>query len=406
MATPFADLLPPLSTEEFDALKADIKTNGQRDPVLVDEDGNILDGHHRQKIDPKAKTRVIRGLTEAEKKAFVFRVNFCRRNLSPTQKAKARKQMQAVAKALRQEDAKKWTQTKVAGALGVARQTVAVWLAEKGMRNASIGITHTPAPDAKVKVPAEQKPRIVERINSGETQAQVAADYGINQSQVSRIVTAEKKVAETKKARASAAKKRRGDNGIKVADFRTVKLAAGSVDLILTDPPYDQESASLYEDLAAFAADKLVPGGWLLAYSGKAHLPDVMTGIAKHLKYAWTFCVLHTGGDARFRKFHVRTGWKPVVAAYRPPLKVDWDWFRDVVSGGKEKADHPWQQAVAEAAHFIAPLCPKRGIVCDPCCGSGTALLAAKQLDRRWIGYDRDKDAVATARSRLDDPAV
>ena len=80
-------------------------------------------------------------------------------------------------------------------------------------------------------------------------------------------------------------------------------------------------------------------------------------------------------GDARFRKYHVRSGWKPVIAAYRPPIEVSWDWFKDVASGGKEKADHPWRQAVDESAHFIRHPCPKKGLVFDPCCGSGTALL-------------------------------
>ena len=44
---PFSDLLPPLSTEEFEALKASIKAEGIRAPIDVDEVGNVLDGFHR-----------------------------------------------------------------------------------------------------------------------------------------------------------------------------------------------------------------------------------------------------------------------------------------------------------------------------------------------------------------------
>ena len=47
LKTPFSELLPPLSSEEFAALKADIKKDGVLNPILVDEEGNILDGAHR-----------------------------------------------------------------------------------------------------------------------------------------------------------------------------------------------------------------------------------------------------------------------------------------------------------------------------------------------------------------------
>ncbi len=86
MKTPYKDLLPPLSTEEYDALESDIRENGVLNPILVDEDGNILDGHHRYKISPNADTRVIRGLAEEEKVAFAIRCNMTRRNLSPDRK--------------------------------------------------------------------------------------------------------------------------------------------------------------------------------------------------------------------------------------------------------------------------------------------------------------------------------
>jgi len=85
---PYKDLLPPLTTEETEALRADIKSHGVHTPIVADEDGNILDGHHRYKIDKNAPQRVLKGLSEGEKQAFVFRANFVRRNLTPNQKHK------------------------------------------------------------------------------------------------------------------------------------------------------------------------------------------------------------------------------------------------------------------------------------------------------------------------------
>jgi len=43
---PLADLLPPMSPQEFDELKADIAANGQHHPILMHK-GRIVDGRHR-----------------------------------------------------------------------------------------------------------------------------------------------------------------------------------------------------------------------------------------------------------------------------------------------------------------------------------------------------------------------
>ena len=40
-------------------------------------------------------------------------------------------------------------------------------------------------------------------------------------------------------------------------------------------------------------------------------------------------------------------------------------------------------------------------IVLDCFCGSGTTLLAAQLLDRKWIGIDQSETAIATTEKRL-----
>lgn len=47
--------------------------------------------------------------------------------------------------------------------------------------------------------------------------------------------------------------------------------------------------------------------------------------------------------------------------------------------------------------------CPANGIVLDPFCGSGTALLVAKRLGRQFIGIDINPDFVKLAEARLKD---
>lgn len=45
-----AELLPPLSTEQLDALEADLIKNGCYAPIIVNEDMVIIDGHNRQAL--------------------------------------------------------------------------------------------------------------------------------------------------------------------------------------------------------------------------------------------------------------------------------------------------------------------------------------------------------------------
>ena len=44
---PYADMYPMLSPDEITALADDIKTVGQRQPIVVDTTGRILDGRNR-----------------------------------------------------------------------------------------------------------------------------------------------------------------------------------------------------------------------------------------------------------------------------------------------------------------------------------------------------------------------
>lgn len=83
-------LLPDLTPEEYQALRADIEANGLRVPVDVDEHGNVLDGHHRQRVATELgidyPTRVVPGLTETGKRDHALAVNTARRQLNREQR--------------------------------------------------------------------------------------------------------------------------------------------------------------------------------------------------------------------------------------------------------------------------------------------------------------------------------
>jgi ParB-like nuclease domain len=96
---PLAELFPEMAPEEFAALKNDIATNGQQDPIVLALDNKtVLDGRHRLKacvelgVIPKFINfcKVATGAvidTNGAETAFIWTKNFLRRHLSADQRA-------------------------------------------------------------------------------------------------------------------------------------------------------------------------------------------------------------------------------------------------------------------------------------------------------------------------------
>ena len=117
----YTGLLPPLSADEYEALKADIAERGCLVPVELDEDGRLLDGAHRTRacrelgIDPPKIERV--GLADDQaKRDYARKINLIRRHLT----TKAKRDL--VADALRETPER--SDRQIAGAVGVSHVTV------------------------------------------------------------------------------------------------------------------------------------------------------------------------------------------------------------------------------------------------------------------------------------------
>jgi len=85
-------VMPPLADAEYEALKASIQETGfdAAHPIVVDENGAILDGHHRKRICDELGIPVASvtrdGLSEDEKRDYAIRANMASRNLNRKQK--------------------------------------------------------------------------------------------------------------------------------------------------------------------------------------------------------------------------------------------------------------------------------------------------------------------------------
>ena len=67
-----------------------------------------------------------------------------------------------------------------------------------------------------------------------------------------------------------------------------------------------------------------------------------------------------------------------------------------------ERTGYPTQKPVELLERLIKALTSEGGSVGDFCCGSGTTLVAAQRLGRRWMGCDINAAAVELARQRVE----
>lgn len=81
--------MPPLLPSEYLALTESIKTHGVQVPVIVDENGAIIDGHHRDQIAAElgidCPREVRAGLDDSTKRTLAISLNKDRRHLTRSQ---------------------------------------------------------------------------------------------------------------------------------------------------------------------------------------------------------------------------------------------------------------------------------------------------------------------------------
>ncbi len=88
--------------------------------------------------------------------------------------------------------------------------------------------------------------------------------------------------------------------------------------------------------------------------------------------------------------------------AARGKLPTDVWWMTIVPPGGRERTGYPTQKPLRLLERIVAASSRPGDLVLDPYAGSGTTGVAAARLGRRWLMADRNPDAVAIARRRLE----
>jgi SAM-dependent methyltransferase len=374
---PFVEIFPPMTEMEFGALRDSIQAHGQLEPISVWR-GQVVDGRHRFRackelgIKPKLKH-----LTDCEKEEVLHLViakNMNRRHLSPSQRGLIA--AETILPLLAKDNAKGGRRSAQAGAiLGVSARMV----------------------DYAKKI-VEIAPDLVPQVRSGLLELRKA----------DRIVRDRSREVESRVVNPS------NQNPLPIEIWHgdclslLSQIPGESVDLLLTDPPYEKNSRALWEGIGAQAARILKPTGHLIALSGNRHANVFIEALDKNLRFQWIGAMIFSGSTGSHPGRRMISCQRPLLfytrnsqASLSPSQGIPSDLLVTVEESRADRKWHSMGQISTPFASLIEKFCPKQGFVVDPCCGGGTVLVAARETGRRALGIEQDVAAYQLIKKRL-----
>ena len=160
--------------------------------------------------------------------------------------------------------------------------------------------------------------------------------------------------------------------------------------VIITDPPYPDYHTELYgyeDGIINFLKD--IPCKQLVFWSSKVDFPLDYTAI-----HIWN---KKTGVGSMYERIFERNGGEAyrVFDAYLLNSTVAANYNHEIFF------NHPSQKPLKLMSKLIEEYSEPNSIIIDPFAGSGSTLVAAKQLGRNYIGIEISPKYVAIANERL-----
>lgn len=398
----YSSLLPALSEHEYQSLKESIKENGLFHPLVVNQEKELLDGHHRyracQELQIEYKVEVKDFNDPLYEKLFVIHSNLKRRQLTSAQKV----EIGHTLKPIYQEIAKR-------NSLSNLRQN-------KKEDGRELGSTGSPEPVGRVNEAVAKEVGLSRAtFQKGETVLSQAAQIWSEQVKTGKVTINKAFTMHQKSLRKEELTKSAQADTIELPE--NAKLVQGDfiqvstkelipnnfIDLIFTDPPYGMNALTIYADLAVTASRVLKVGGSLVTYVGHCTIPNVIKFMETvGLTYWWPIAVKLSGQFARSYPRGISIKWKPLLWFVKGQKKNAVDFLPDFIeSKAPDKALHEWEQSPIEAEHVISRLTVENQIVFDPMMGSGSTGVAALILNRKFIGIEKDKERFEIAKMRI-----
>jgi len=387
-------LIPPLTAEEYQQLTDNILAEGIREAILT-WNGTIVDGHNRYAIAQEFGIPFTTKATEFsnlnECKEWMIRNQFGRRNLQAFQRSVLALELEQVFR-----DKAKANQAIQYKGSSLSQKSDEVKPIKTGKELAKIAnVSHDTI--AKVKVlQAKASDEVKEQLRTGEVSInQAYKDIKKEEKVQQRLQQIEEK--------AEIGKNKSIDVDFRLGDFEEVfaNIPNGSVDCIITDPPYPREFIECWTKLARFAKRVLKPNGFCIAYSGQMNLPEVISRMSQYLDYYWTFAVYHEGQTQIVNGVNIICRWKPILIFQNGRKQLPYviqDYF---ISEKREKDGHEWQQSVSGVSYLIQKFTEENDLICEPFAGSGTTIIAAKQLNRQIIAAEINEQSYNVAKERI-----
>ena len=201
----------------------------------------------------------------------------------------------------------------------------------------------------------------------------------------------------------------------KVKDIKLYNLSIGdlhkklepySVDLILTDPPYEKQAIPLFKDLSHFAGKVLKPGGSLLVMTGNIYIREWLNNLAdcEGVNYHYMLHYIIDGPTPAVIKRKVFESVKPVWWFVKGSYtgEVVNNLIKCPLLQEKSNDYHKWGQSVDGVYAILEKVfAPAGDVVCDPFLGAGSTALASYMKGCRFIGSDIDPECVKITEGRL-----
>jgi site-specific DNA-methyltransferase (adenine-specific) len=379
-------IMPDLTPEAFADLKASIAERGVDIPIIVDDEGNIIDGWHRQRACDEL------GI-------------FCPREVRHFDSEEEKLELAVTANAKRRQLNLEGKRALVAAYLKLDPTINDNWLAEMIGGMAKVTVT-------KVRVRLEgtlEIPKLtVFRGKDGKNRPRNFKDLPANGKMMDATTAARRARRNVKKA------EREGkpiiplpEDAIRIYHCllqqleQVARIAPASVHAIITDIPYGKDFLPQIGELAAMANRILVEGGLFVMHSGQYHLDQVMRTLGEHLTWRWMISSEWAGDANMVHPLDVASQWKPILVYSKGAWVKRTRWSDVSRVTTKEKDCHAWQQPLEEVERLVRYFSSPGDLVLDPCGGAFTTALACRNLGRRCISCDVDLKAVLDGQERL-----
>lgn len=207
------------------------------------------------------------------------------------------------------------------------------------------------------------------------------------------------------------------------------EMPNGSVDLIITDPPYDfksmtgggiaKQSVNFHKEIAETELDKgidlkilddfvrIMKKINIYIWCNKEQIYDYLTYFVKDKKCNWEMLIWTKDNPVPFCGTHYLTDkeyclyfWEQGAKVYIPYERGKTVFITKTNKDDKEKYIHPTIKPIDIIETLIKNSCGG-GLIFDPFMGSGTTCLAAKHCGCSYIGFEINEKYYNIAKDRL-----